>query len=117
MCGAIDCPSCGPAQGYAWPPVSEDALADAAEKWLTKIDANDVLDQLCDCADLIDAATKKPDAAARIGAIYMAARNAYAMRLAERDLFDGEAMTDVRGQVLDELMVFDAQAEQDTTRI
>lgn len=31
MCGATDCPSCGPAQGYPWPPAPEDEPADELE--------------------------------------------------------------------------------------
>lgn len=30
-CGATDCPSCGPAQGYAYPPLADDGDDDNAE--------------------------------------------------------------------------------------
>lgn len=38
MCGATDCPSCGPAQGYRLVPKEDDTTADDVERWQNLLD-------------------------------------------------------------------------------
>lgn len=66
--------------------VSDAEWKSAVQDALAKVTADDVLDELSDCTEFIDAAVKadRPDL---IGAIYIAVRRAYAERLAWREVY------------------------------